>query len=521
MSDETLSIYIVLRTLDYTLEHIKETLQRFKVNVEVQVVDSRSTNAPPKDPKGTGRASDDVFTEEIIWKGSLDVLKVPPVFEIGRSNVEGSLSTILVWELSTLLGRSRGRLRAPFVLIKTNTNLQASSSVTDENINDPYLPSLAPASANLLEPLNNFSNLNISLPSDRFTHFFPSTRVSEGKSLKIKTEKSRRYKILPALTARIRYAKLNANPNMSAVIAALDTEMAPGIPNGIVIESVDLDLENGETEDLGRRIMPPGPQLCHSRDILSFVFRLSPNTRGTSTVPSKHTAVRGGLDISIIATVLSSSICRPKIVMRWHTEVDFSTAPNAHYVAPRQSILQSKRPPSSTDTDNTNPIQYGSSATAGTSWSRSPDVDLGITVTLSAPKGKLICGKTFTWNIFVVNKSTESRRLTIGVTPVPTARAKHAAKESNTLAALHAGEREMVQANIPAQVISFSTDIKIGPLAPGSCQETSLKLLPLKVGILRLEGIRITDVVANEYTDIRQDDLPDIIVESEAEDSRL
>lgn len=47
------------------------------------------------------------------------------------------------------------------------------------------------------------------------------------------------------------------------------------------------------------------------------------------------------------------------------------------------------------------------------------------------------------------------------------------------------------------------------PLLPGTCYATDMKFLPLAVGSLRLESVRLIDVNSNETTDIR--DLPDIL----------
>ena len=47
------------------------------------------------------------------------------------------------------------------------------------------------------------------------------------------------------------------------------------------------------------------------------------------------------------------------------------------------------------------------------------------------------------------------------------------------------------------------------PLLPGTCHSTELKLLPLAVGALHLEAVRIVDMNSNELTDIR--DLPDLL----------
>lgn len=48
------------------------------------------------------------------------------------------------------------------------------------------------------------------------------------------------------------------------------------------------------------------------------------------------------------------------------------------------------------------------------------------------------------------------------------------------------------------------------PLLPGTCFATELKLLPLAVGALHLEAVRLIDANTNEPTDIK--DLPDILV---------
>lgn len=55
------------------------------------------------------------------------------------------------------------------------------------------------------------------------------------------------------------------------------------------------------------------------------------------------------------------------------------------------------------------------------------------------------------------------------------------------------------------------------PLSPGCCLHTELKFLPIALGHLQIEAIRIVDVVSNDFVDIR--DLPTIVAEELAEDS--
>ena len=418
---------------------------------------------------------------------------------------------MFVWETPALLGRSRERLRAPFVFFKVDIDLQASPSAFVEDVNDPYLPSLVPQPVNVLEPLNEFSDLNISLPSDRLTSFFPPSQDLRLQASKPRLSKLRQYKIMPALTVRIRYSKLSNTSSKPTIIAALDTEIAPGLPVGLIIDSVNVVLADGIAEDLGNGTLTPGRRRCQSRDIVSYVYRLTSNAyqnQGLYTSHSRSTITSRSLDITIHATVLSSSSCTPKIEMRWHTEADFSPVMNQ----PRQGLKAMKRPLSSSTAGNLTTDEQGRSSPTPYLRGTASDSNLGLTITFTAPKQRLICQEAFTWDVSVVNKSTETRRLTVGITPCPPPRSKHAAQGSNASTA--SNEVQRTQSHPSTQVIALSTDIKIGPLAPWSCQETKLKLLPLAAGVLRLEGIRITDVVANEYIDIRQHDLPDIIVEN-------
>ena len=45
-----------------------------------------------------------------------------------------------------------------------------------------------------------------------------------------------------------------------------------------------------------------------------------------------------------------------------------------------------------------------------------------------------------------------------------------------------------------------------------------MKLLPLRAGVLRLEGVRIVDVGREEFVDVRGGDLPDVLVEEKKEE---
>lgn len=59
-----------------------------------------------------------------------------------------------------------------------------------------------------------------------------------------------------------------------------------------------------------------------------------------------------------------------------------------------------------------------------------------------------------------------------------------------------------------AEVISLSTDVRVGILPPSSCFNTEIKFLALARGYLSIEGVRVLDVVEGRFVDVRE--VPDI-----------
>ena len=62
------------------------------------------------------------------------------------------------------------------------------------------------------------------------------------------------------------------------------------------------------------------------------------------------------------------------------------------------------------------------------------------------------------------------------------------------------------------EVVCMSTEARIGPLAPSACFEVELKFMALKVGIVTVEAVRVSDLGTQEHVDIT--DLPTIHVSS-------
>jgi len=79
------------------------------------------------------------------------------------------------------------------------------------------------------------------------------------------------------------------------------------------------------------------------------------------------------------------------------------------------------------------------------------------------------------------------------------------------------------------ELLSLTPELRIGPLASGTCHEAEMRLLALREGALRVDLVRVVDLVRESeegpsapgvMTDIR--DLPDIVaVESRPESSSI
>ena len=62
----------------------------------------------------------------------------------------------------------------------------------------------------------------------------------------------------------------------------------------------------------------------------------------------------------------------------------------------------------------------------------------------------------------------------------------------------------------PAEIICFSTDVRVGPLAPSACHIIELRFMALKSGVIGLDAVRVIDMATQEHVDIT--DLPSIVV---------
>ena len=441
----------------------------------------------------------------------------------------------------TGIDRPRIRLQSPMIEFKA-VGVLSPGGEQSKYLQDPLLPSGVPTSINLLEPLSNDPALKGSEPrltASRLSRVQPMSRNLDVSNRTLRSARPSRFPAVPAISSRVHYTRSKNHAGKASLVASLDLETSPFSNENIELGELSMLLSEGITEDL---VGPHKsiPWICRPKDFAVFLFRLTLN----SSLPDGPSATAAQMvEVSIDATVLVSESCRPKIQMRWKTGVDFSAALNPTYGAPGQSMQRNRRPTSlpmapHAANNNTVPVSareddevVPTSPNGPPTRQRATSVsDLGITVTFSAPD-QIRVGERFQWDVLVLNGSTRPRRLTIMAIPKRKRDWKGHAPKSSTASVggvyhqdsataeaivdenlLYAMQRNtMAGLESQSQVLCLSTEVKIGPLSPGSCVEAKLEFIPLAKGVLHIEAVRVVDMGSGDAIDIR--DLPDIVAQ--------
>lgn len=541
MIDESLRIYIILRTPYQDEATLKSYLTRLAVNLDIQ-----ARGSPLRSPGGhdAPRETSPSRTEDTLWSGSIDTSEDPFIVVQEEEDHDPTRTILAVWTTRALLSRPRIRLHSPTVFFRLSATLRLDKEGVSENFKDPLLPSGVPGSINLLESLKGDPALNGVVPrlaASRLYGISPRTHegyINDG-SLRVGTQMA--FRGLPAISSRVRYSKSNGTAGRPSITASLDVETGAFSNDDIAITHVNMQLSEGSAEDMGKALAPLLPLACRPKDNPTFLFRLTPSEPAPDA--SNQSSAKTVL-ITVHATVLVSETCRPSIEMRWKTGIDFSTALNPLYGAPGQSMQRQNRPSSLQRTSFTadgngflaSAREGGASSESGSNEQRQRAgsvTDFGVSITFTAPKTVHV-GEFFSWDVLVLNRSSKPRQLVLMVIP---SRRKgltgtHSSKSSSSSVRgrkdgnfanavidenlLYAMQRN--SGHEASQMISMSTDVRVGPLSPHSCLHTELKFLPLALGHLQIEAVRVVDVVSNDFIDVR--DLPDVVAEAQADDAQ-
>ena len=391
-------------------------------------------------------------------------------------------------DLNIYLDRPRIRLHSPTVFFRLSAILGPDNEGLSENFKDPLLPSGVPGSINLLESLKSDPALNGAEPrlaASRLDGISPKPHDSYASDGNLRVGTQMAFRGLSAVSSRVRYSKFNGRTGNSSIIASLDVETGAFSDEEIAITHVNMQLSEGYAEDMGKALAPPLPLSCRPKDNPTFLFRLTPSEPGQGA--ANQSSAQAVL-ITVHAMVLVSEICRPIIEMRWKTGIDFSTALNPVYGAPGQSMQRRNRPSSLQKTSSTtdgNGLPASAREEGLSSESRSNEqrqrassvTDFGVSITFTAPKSVRV-GEPFSWDIFVLNRSSRPRQLALMVIPrwrKGLTRAHSSKSSSSSVKVRKHGNLAdaVIDENLlyamqrsagheATQVISMSTEIRVG-----------------------------------------------------------
>ena len=318
--------------------------------------------------------------------------------------------------------RPRIRLLSPLISFRPSASVRRPLNLSSGAPEDRYLPSGVPTAINLLESIKGERGLQgvvPRLPAPRLSRINTTNADPTLNRTTVRVLPQQDFRAIPAITSRIRYSKASAVGGKPTVLASLDIETATFLNHDIHIETVQMKLSEGSTEDLNRGSEPLLPMTCRPRDSITFLFRLVSGGVFSDIINTNSNSRT--LDASIDAIVLASETCRPRIQMRWRTAVDFSTSLNPTFGAPSQPLSRNRRPANISMAEVTS-NEFGAPETgqAPTTDDGRRELavsisDLGVSVTFTAPR-EIYVGEPFCWDVFVVNRSNRPRKLVL--TPI-------------------------------------------------------------------------------------------------------
>lgn len=296
--------------------------------------------------------------------------------------------------------RPRIKLHKLSVYLSPAVGLSAARDISDDQTANEYLPSMVPQSINLLQPFEfdpRFAGKSPYLPASRITKVAPAAPPQRETGRKLRSVPRRLFRAGPALFWRVRFSRNWVPPRTNWIFASLELEVTPFWPCHISIQGVQLKLAHGEVVFLGPRL----PDACKPGDQFTILYKLmAPVDDGPS---ASNAVMTDQLDISITATANISSVCTPSVNIDWSTTADFT---------------EQKRPPSRPPSHvaelarATGPDSLPFSGGGNLEKPATPTGPSGVTVTITGPE-RIVVGKPFRWEIFVVNRSESVQNLAI------------------------------------------------------------------------------------------------------------
>ncbi|KAH7095717.1 TRAPP trafficking subunit Trs65-domain-containing protein [Paraphoma chrysanthemicola] len=519
--DELLSVLVVFRTRLLEDDTLKSYLARLVVNLEVFAF---STAPPPEAEPKAGP------TKELIHSCSIQETDAPIVVRHGKGD---NAYSFVIWTVEAKIARPQGRFHKPAVYFQPTASFKPASTPTKTVPDDEYLPSGIPTALNLLQAFDNdpaLAGVHPRLSAMRINRIAPSANPVVKEMVRpIRTGQRPLFRMLPALTWRVRYARIQTSLSDLSLLTALDLDVTTYHNFSVVLKSVSVSLYGGTATPFAN---PQDLTTVHKPgDQLTYLFKIRPDitTDGTPSLGTKgHYLI-----MHVSASVQLSACCTPNIAIEWKSPVDFTSAieqtPTMLKAAHRLSnpATQAAKPP--------NPDALPAHDTQGDEAAATNAINL--TLTISGPD-KVVVGKEFTWTVFISNRSNKARNLAILVVPKRSHRSSshssstHPARPSTSGSATTRTQHQfttsssssnakallapaVVDENIvyatqksarieTADLICLTTDIRLGQLSPGSCYTADLRFVALVEGVVGVDGVRVVDLGTGEGVDVRE-----------------
>ena len=472
---------------------MKDRLNSISIGIEAYAISSSGNHDPSRDRQPSSGPARDT-----IWSGKVDVTADPITLVIGTA--EQGQNVLLVWKTIVDLNRPRIRLSSPNIIFKASASFR-SAMVGGEAKADSYLPSRIPLTSNILQPLGTDTAFKNNLPhlsALRLTQKQPGIKRALGESMQLTTIAPRACRVMPALSSRIRAQKAPFRSETPSMIASLEVDIPPFAPYPMKITGVDLTLAHGKVAEIGGQLRN-FPMALHARDQIVCLYSLLQDGQieGKSFLP---------LQVTIDVSIDVSDNCHPRIQVKFQANVDFQ--------GPKEEkVKHSQIAPGDQLVDSTSDIQTSTT-----------DEKLGVVIKFTA-KNPVYVGEPFYWDVFVMNRSGRQRRL--GLSMLHKKRLGGEKFNPSRPLSISGGHRQPLETTASpfvddnllytdmknfhrdmTQLICLNTDLKIGPLNPGSCYSTEMQFLALTSGLLNADAIRLIDYTTNEAVDLLQ--LPDI-----------
>lgn len=569
MPDETVDVFLILRTIGVDDHTLKYYTDRLLLSIQAQVI-----NTPSPERVDSRGAS------EVIHNGELEKDAKSPIasFEcgsnVGENEGEAQAAKYTIWKAPVFLTRPRLRLFGPSVVFTATASLIPDPAHYGEQRNG-YLESGVPAGLNLLDAFARdplLGGVKPRLSATRVSRVAPATQIGKESFPMLEGLHKLSKKVYPAVHTRVRFSRPNAIPPSAAIIALLEIDFTPYFDCEIAVDKVNLTLPDGQIENLNDAIGLGLPLQCVAHDHITLMYRLAPKESDTpSRTPNRE------LSISIECTALVNASCKPKLCMAWSTLLDFTLPVNPGFgTGVSKPFQRSHRPaqlsigdgtsfvsPSISRPDSIPSLEAAERRSLAAVETNIPE--FGITMTFTADQKPVYPGDEFVWTVFVVNRVAGSSAT--GTTPISTtptsalaplipplpprklallaipkrrrndqrivrppstsgpARRKsvadvasqHHAPDSAPEVADAVLDENIVHAMQHSSlvdstdVVCLSADVRVGPLAPNACFVTEMRFLALREGIVAIESVRVLDLGNQEHVDVRE--LPVMVVE--------